>query len=239
MTDRCFPPPAIWRGILAAPTIALVALLAMTAPAHAQQPMPPASHTWETLTISAEWLHANSGALHRNALPSYAWGIAHDRPSGLRLELGYLRAARPTSTAKGLTGGIGLKFDRGRLSLRPGIAALVGVAETIEDRDGYDWLGVEAPNAGQEGHQERPGYARGTTVGGGLSVAGEVRLGAGVSLTGSVRQWLFSGSVLSGSRDRTLAGIGISLRPGGLVQALRGEPTSAPTISATTEETEQ
>jgi hypothetical protein len=154
-------------------------------------------------------------------LPSYGWSIAHDRPNGLRLELGYLRAARPTTTAKGVTGGVGLRFDHGRLSVRPGIAALVGIAETNGDGDGYDWRGVD--DADQEGHQARLVYARGTTVGGGVGVGAELRLGAGVSLTGSVRQWVFSGSELSANRDRTLAGFGLSLNPGGLFHALRGE----------------
>jgi hypothetical protein len=237
MTDQQSSTTTTGRGVKAAPIVALVGLLAMAGSAQAQHPVRPASPAWQTLTVSAEWLHANSSPLHRDALPSYGWSIAHDRPNGLRLELGYLRAARPTTTAKGVTGGVGLRFDHGRLSVRPGIAALVGTAEMNGDRDGYDWRGVD--DANQEGHQARFVYARGTTVGGGVGVGAELRLGAGVSLTGSVRQWVFSGSQLSGNRGRTLAGIGLSLNRGGLFHALRGEPTSATTISATTQETEK
>jgi hypothetical protein len=223
------------RGVKAALIVALVGLLAMAGSAQAQHPVRPAAPDWETLTVSAEWLQANSGPLHRDALPSYGWSIAHDRPNGLRLELGYLRAARPTTTAKGVTAGAGLRFDHGRFSVRPGIAALVGVAETNADRDGYDWRGVGDPD--QEGHQARFVYARGTTVGGGIGVGAEFRLGAGVSLTGSLRQWVFSGSVLSGNRGRTLTGIGLSLNPSGLFRALCGQSTSATSISATRQET--
>ena len=237
MTDTPSSTNRTRRGVNAAPIVALVGLLAMAGSAQAQRPVRPASPAWETLTVSAEWLHANSGPLHRDALPSYGWSIAHERPNGLRLELGYLRAARSTTTAKGVTGGVGLRFDHGRLSVRPGIAALVGTAETNGDRDGYDWRGVDDANL--EGHQARLVYARGTTVGGGASIGADLRLGAGVSLIGSVRQWVFSGSVLSANRGRTLAGIGLSLNPGGLFRALRGGSTSATTISATTQETEK
>ena len=237
MTDPLSSTTRTRLGVKAALIVALVGLLGRAGSAQAQQPVRPPAPAWETLTVSAEWLHANSGALHRDALPSYAWSIAHDRPNGLRLELGYLRAARPTTTAKGVTAGVGLRFDHGRFSVRPGIAALVGIAETNGDRDGYDWRSVG--DADQEGHQARLVYARGTTVGGGVGVGAEFRLGAGVSLTGSVRQWLFSGSVLSANRGRTLAGIGLSLNPSGLFHALRGPFTSATTISATSQETEK
>jgi hypothetical protein len=94
-------------------------------------------------------------------------------------------------------------------------------------------------DADQEGHQARFVYARGTTVGGGVGVGAEFRLGAGVSLTGSVRQWAFSGSVLSGNRGRTLIGIGLALNPSGLFHTLRGQSTSATTNSATIQETEK
>jgi hypothetical protein len=237
MTDPLSSRTTTRRGVKAAPLVALVGLLAMAGSAQAQHPVRQAAPAWETLTVSAEWLHANSGPLHRDALPSYGWSIAHDRPNGLRLELGYLRAARPTTTAKGVTAGVGLRFDHGRFSVRPGIAALVGIAETNGDRDGYDWRDVD--DVDQEGHQARLVYARGTTVGGGVGVGAEFRLGAGVSLTGSVRQWVFSGSELSGKRGRTLAGVGLSLNPSGLFHALRGESTPATAISATTQETEK
>src|SRR4051812_27109540 len=159
MTDSLSSTATTRRGNKTAPIMALVVLLAMAGSAQAQHPVRPAAPVWQTLTVSAEWLHANSGPLHRDALPSYSWSIAHDRPNGLRLELGYLRAARPTTTAKGLTAGVGLRFDDGRLSVRPGVAALVGVAENNADRDGYDWQGVG--DADQEGHQARLVYARG------------------------------------------------------------------------------
>ena len=212
----------------ALPLLVALGLIGSTAKAQGQQ----------ALTLSAEWLHANSGALRRAALPSYAWGIALDRPGGVRLEAGYLRAVRPTTTAKGMTGGVGLTLADGRVTLRPGVAGLVGVAENNGDRDGYDWTGVDdTPLGGEEGHQDRPVYERGTIVGGGISLAADVRLLAGLSLTGSVRQWVFSGGVLRGDRGRTLAGLGISLRPAVLVQALQGRPAAS--IGAQDKETSQ
>jgi hypothetical protein len=44
---------------------------------------------------------------------------------------------------------------------------------------------------------------------------------------------------LRGSHGRTLTGIGLSLNPGGLFHALRGQSTSAPSIGATIQETEK
>jgi hypothetical protein len=216
----------------------LLGLAGQAGAAEGQQRPLTASTPPATLAVSAEWLHATSGSLHRDALPSYAWGIAVDRPSGLRLEAGYLRAARPATTAKGVTGGAGFNLRFGPLTMRPTVAALLGVAERSADRDGYDWRGLDGtPESGAEGHEGRPGYERGTTVGAGLGLAADFRLINGVSLTGSVRQWTFAGPVLRGDRDRTLAGLGLSFHPITLVNALRGRP--AMQVSGTDQETEK
>lgn len=189
-------------------------------------------------TVSGEWLHLNSGSLHRDALPSLGWSFGMDHARGFRLEAGYLRVARPGTTAKGFTAGAGWNFVRNRVTLRPGVSALLGVAERIGDRDGYDWQGVDGtPLEGDAGHQDRVGYQRGTTVGGSLNLAADYYLGAGMSFTASLRQWVFTGGVLSGDRDRVLAGFGLSLRPGVLVQALRGPHASQ--SSATQKENAQ
>jgi hypothetical protein len=203
----------------------LLGLIALAGQAQAQQRTLTASAPPPALAVSAEWLHATSGSLHRDALPSYAWGIALDRAGGLRLEAGYLRAARPATTAKGVTGGVGFNLQFGRLTMRPTVAALLGVAEHNADRDGYDWRGLDdTPHSGKVGHQDRAGYGRGTTIGAGVGLTADLQMLNGLSLTGSVRQWSFSGPVLSGDRDRTLAGFGLSVRPVVLVHAVRSRP---------------
>lgn len=204
---------------------AAIGLVAAAGEAQGQQAAA-AAVPFGAYVASAEWLHGNSGALHRDALPSYGWSLGVDRPAGLRLEAGYLRVARPTTTAKGFMAGAGWNFVRGPVTVRPGVSTLIGVAETNAASDGYDWRGLdETPYEGSEGHQGRQRYERGTTVGAGLNLAADLHLVAGLSLTGSVRQWLFSGDVLSGNRDRTLAGLGLSVRPGVVAQAIRGTPT--------------
>jgi hypothetical protein len=222
---------------------AALAMLAATAAAWAQDVPKPARHPLTGYAASAEWLQANGGGLHRDALPSYAWSLSRDiGDRGLRLELGYLRAARATSTAKGVSAGLALSRTRGRFTVRPGIAALAGVAETVADGGGYNWRaegGVSEGDYpdGQAGYQGRPLYTRGTTFGGGLSVAAEARLVAGLSVTGSTRYWVFSGDVLRADRTRFLAGVGLAVRPAELVAAVRGDRQDRPVAASTAQET--
>jgi hypothetical protein len=177
--------------------------------------------------ITGEWMHVGGQALNRDAPQSFSLILAHDRPSGLRFELGYLRAARALTNAEGVTAGLSLPVRAGRLTVRPGLSMLVGVGEAGVDRGGYNWLGADGATQNQTGYQGRPLDASGTTVGAGLSLGAEVRLGVGVSLAASVRQWLFSGTVLRSDRASTLVGFGLSLDPNGVLSALRGHRVEA------------
>ena len=171
-------------------------------------------------SITGEWLHVGGETLDRTASQSFALVFAHDRPNGLRLELGYLRAARELTNAEGVTAGMSLPVRAGRLTVRPGLSMLVGSAEASVDRGGYNW--TDGATETETGYQGRPLDANGTTVGAGLSVGADVRLVAGVSLAASVRQWLFSGSVLSADRASTLVGFGLSVHPSDMFSTLRG-----------------
>jgi hypothetical protein len=185
---------------------------------------PAAHHTAPIFAaITGEWLKVGGEALNRDASQSFALVIAHDRPSGLRFELGYLRAARALTNAEGLTAGLSLPVRAGRLTIRPGLSMLVGAAEAGVDRGGYNW--ADSATQTQSGYQGRPLDANGTTVGAGLSASVEVRLLAGISLAASVRQWLFSGTVVRSDRATTLVGFGLSVHPNDVVRALRGRPT--------------
>ncbi|MEA2724863.1 MAG: hypothetical protein QOH59_2634 [Gemmatimonadales bacterium] len=182
-------------------------------------------------SITGEWLHAGGEALNRDASQSFALIFAHDRPSGLRFELGYLRAARAVTNAEGVTAGLSLPLQAGRLTVRPGFSMLLGAAEAGVDRGGYNW----ADSTGQihTGYQGRPLDANGTALGAGFSLGAEVRLLAGISLAGSVRQWLFAGSVLRGDRATTLLGFGLAVHPTDVIRTLRRRPVivAAPTSS--------
>jgi hypothetical protein len=212
------------RSRLAAVGLLTVSVLLPSA-AQAQE-RPAAHHTVPIFAaITGEWMQVGGEALNRKASQSFALVIAHDRPSGLRFELGYLRAARAVTNAEGLTAGLSLPVRAGRLTFRPGLSMLVGAAEAGVDRGGYNW--ADSANQTQTGYQGRPLDASGTTVGAGLSVGAEVRLGAGVSLATSVRQWLFSGTVLRSDRASTLVGLGLSIDPNGVFTALRGRKVDA------------
>lgn len=182
-------------------------------------------------SITGEWLHVGGETLDRNASQSFALVFAHDRPSGLRFELGYLRAARALTNAEGVTAGLSVPVKAGRLTVRPGFSMLLGAAEAGVDRGGYNW--VDSTGQTQTGYQGRPLDANGMALGAGFGLGAEVRLLAGVSLAASVRQWLFSGSVLSGDRATTLAGFGLSVHPNEVFRTLRGRPVivEAPTSS--------
>jgi hypothetical protein len=209
--------------LAAAGTLAAAVLL--PAPVRAQEPAA-ARHPVPVLSsVSGEWLQVGGGALNRDASPSFALSFAHDRPNGLRFTLGYLRAARARTAAEGLTAGLSLPVRTGRLTVRPGLSMLVGAAEAAVDRGGYNW--ADSASQTQSGYQARPLDANGTTLGAGLDLGAEVRLVAGVSVAASVRQWLFSGSVLRGDRAATLAGFGLSLHPNEMLSALRGRRLEA------------
>ena len=198
----------------------LTPLVLLSRPAQAQSPGSDHHPTPILSAVSGEWLHVGGEALHRDATQSLSLTLAHDRPSGLRVELGYLRAARERTNAEGATAAVSLPLRSGRVTVRPGLAMLVGAAEASVDRAGYNWR--DADGTIQTGHQGRPLDSNGTTVGGGLSLGAEVRVGAGVSLAASVRQWVFSGQVLRADRASTLMGLGLSVHPSEIYSALRG-----------------
>jgi hypothetical protein len=143
--------------------------------------------------VSAEWLQLGIGSLDRDTGPSMTWSIAHERPSGVRFELGYLRSAHERTTAEGVTAAVGLSLRHGRLTARPGVAVLLGAAEA----------------AGVLGS----GDVRRTTGGGALNLGAELRVLPMASLTASVRQWFFTSSVVRPDRNPTLVGLGVSLHP--------------------------
>ena len=208
-------------------TLAVPALLALAAPARAQKA---ASGSFGPISaVSADWLHLNGGEMYRNGSPSTAWGVAHDFRSNLRFELGYLRVARNESSAKGATAGVSIPISYHRLTVRPGVMLLAGTAQATRDSGGYYFT----TPTGQTGYQPSMRYSRGTTIGAIASLSAEIRLTAGVSATASIRQAGFSGDVLYDARFRTLAGFGLTVRPGSLLQALhlRRAPTDATTTT--------
>ena len=166
--------------------------------------------------ISAEWLRVDGGAMDRDGSPSSAFSVAHDFRSGVRIEVGYLRAARTANTAKGATAAISIPASYGRLTVRPALAVLGGTAQASHDTGGYYYL----TPTGQAGYQPRMAYTRGTTWGAIASIGAELRIAAGISAIASLREARFSGRVLEDDRNRTLGGLGLAVRPDDLLQAL-------------------
>lgn len=163
--------------------------------------------------LRAEWLQAGAGPIHRHALPSLAATLARQQRGGVlngfEVEGGWLRAARSTTTAEGLTAGLARAVTAGRFTLRPGVAVMAGQAIATADSGGYDWRGIAAPYLGQTGYQDRPRLTRGGTVGAGLQLGADVNLGRGLHVAGSVRQWHFSSDVARPNKSPFLAGVGL------------------------------
>ena len=161
--------------------------------------------------LAGEWLQASGGAIGRHALPSLAATFSRDLERGVfagtQLELGWLRAARPTTTAQGVTAGLARALRAGPLTFRPGLAVMAGQAISTVDSGGYDWRGISVPYLGQTGYQDRPRLTRGATVGAGLQLGADVALFRGLHLTGSVRRALCANSRERGDghRDRDTA----------------------------------
>ncbi|GJG87017.1 hypothetical protein tb265_21980 [Gemmatimonadetes bacterium T265] len=164
--------------------------------------------------LTGEWLQASAGPIGRHALPSLAATLARSRDrgrlAGTELELGWLRAARPTTTAEGVSAGIARPLSVGRVTMRPGFAVLVGRAISTVDSGGYDWRGIAPPYLGQTGYQDRPRLTSGATVGAGLQLGADVALWRGVHATGSMRRWTFTGDVIRANRSPFLAGFGLA-----------------------------
>lgn len=210
------------RGVLDA-TALVVSVLMLATPIQAQNQGATAAPSLGLLTaVSAEWLQVGAGSLHRDAAPSLAVAVAHDRPNGLRLEVGYLRAARRLSTAKGVTGSVSMPLTGGRFTVRPGVGAFIGRAVSTIDDGGYAWQsGTPDSTTGYQKHQR---YMHATTVGAAANLGAEVQVIPALAITASVRQWIFTGHAMSPDRTSTLAGLGLSFHPGALIQP-RGSRT--------------
>ena len=198
-------------------TFRLCCSLALLLPAASIQAQSANGSLGPISSISSEWLQLNTRSMDRDGSPSSATTIGHDVGNNVRFELGYLRAARNESSAKGITAGLSIPVSYRRLTLRPGASVLAGTAQTSRDAGGYFYT---SPATGQAAYQPRMLYSRGSTLGAIATLGAEFRIGAGVSATASIREATFSGTVLQNDRARTLAGFGLSLRPGSLLEAL-------------------
>jgi len=214
----------IERGRSAFEAALVASVLLMAAPAHAQSQRAAMAPSFGPLAaVSAEWLQIGAGSLDRDATPSLAIAVAHDRPNGLRLEAGYLRAARRLSTVNGATGSVSMPLTYGRLTVRPGIGALVGRAVTTVDEGGYAWQSG-TPDSTETGYQSHRSYLRETTVGGAVNLGAEFQVIRALAITASVRQWVFTGDAIRQNRTPMLAGLGLSFHPGAVVH-----PRTTPT----------
>lgn len=172
-------------------------------------------------TVDAQYLHLGAGPIGRRAPESMAIAAGRDvgRAGDWRAELGWLRAARTATNAEGVTLGASLGLGVGaaaspRLVVRPGVALLAGWAEAQRTPWLYDWRGLHGTSSdGERGSATRQQAVRGRTTGVGASLGAELRLARGVALAGSVRGWRFAGDVMRPSRDATLGGIGLVVRP--------------------------
>ena len=219
----------------------VVALLAAGArPVAAQADAPRAADTLAVAPaarvsrghVAAEWLQAGAGPIPRPARPRRAGACA--RPfaggplAGAARARGGRRAGRPTTTAEGVTAGLAWGATAGPLTVRPGFAVLAGRAISTVDSGGYDWRGIAPPYLGQTGYQDRPRLTRGATVGAGLQLGADVALVRDLHLTGSLRQWTFSGDVIRANRSPFLAGVGRAVdRTRPARRAVRGDARSA------------
>ncbi len=247
------PPPAVTLtpGVAApaiAPAVApAVSMLDRASAARAPRASAPgAARTWaDRIILSGEYAHLGAGPLHRNAGLSKDASVGYDLhaaaprvSSGPRLELGWLRAARPAATAQGATAGlsygIAVPHTDERLTLRPGLAVLGGWSESQGGDWYYDWRGLAGTSfAGQTGTVERPHPVRSSAFGVGAALGAAFRLGAGTSVTGSVRPWHFSGTAAAPlARVTTLAGVGLSVRPGAWRHAGHAASSDAASVNA-------
>ena len=210
----------IERGRRAFGAVAVAAgVLMIAAPVHAQSQSAAMTPSLGPLTaVSAEWLQIGTGSLYRNVTPSLAITVAHDHLNGLRLEVGYLRAVRRLSTVNGATGGISMPLTHGRLTVRPGIGALVGRAVTAVDEGGYAWQS-DTPDSTETGYQSHRRYMRETTVGGAVNLSAELQVIRALAITASIRQWIFTGDAIRQNRTPMLAGLGLSFHPGAVVRS--------------------
>lgn len=200
-------------------TLGLSAMLLIAASAHAQELSPIDRLAYD---VHYEWLQVGAGGAGRNVAPSGVLLVGRDITrgalAGWRADVGWLRAARHETNAKGLTAVVTRPFPMGRLTLSGGVATMIGRAESAVDSGGYAWLDAN----GLTGTELRPRAIQSATVGAGIVLGAAYRLAPGVDATASVRPWLFSGSAIASNRAPVLAGFGLSIRPDVATAALRG-----------------
>lgn len=216
----------------AAATAALATLATLASPA-AAQPGAPAPDRW---TLRADWLHAGAAPLVRDAAPGA--GLVAGREFGdaarvaggatWRVEAGWQRVARRPTTAKGATVALSRGFVVGRraddlagagalpwLVVRPGVAAMVGRAESQAADPLYAWRGLPGTAwAGTSGTERVPVARRTGTVGAAATLALELPLTGGLALGGSLSGWRWNAAeVLGASRSLAVGGVGLVVRP--------------------------
>lgn len=211
------------------------------APLHAQRAATSPSSTTarDRWSVGFDYLHLGAAPIGRRAEPSMDVTLGRalgpgDPTRATRVEAGWLRASRVTTQAQGVTLGMSFGVPLGRraaeerpahgpaLTLRPGAAVLAGWAEAQDSTAFYAWRGL--PNtayAGQTGTAVAWRPVRGRTTGAGLSLGADLRLTRAVAITGSVRQWAFTGPVIRPNRHATLAGLGVAVRPRTLAADVR------------------
>jgi len=239
MPSHLAPSPA-WapRATRATAHVAIGLLIAVTAALelHAQSPVAAPRDPW---TFDAQYLHWNAGDVRRHATPSFeatlgrAAGDAGVAGANWRIEAGWLRAVRATTTAQGATLGLSAGIavpgtgSRGadaspRLTVRPGIALLAGWAEAQDSTTIYDWRGLPGTAAaGTTGSEYTFSTTRGATMGVGMTLGAELRITRAIALSASARHWMFSGGVIAPNRQSTLIGLGAAMHPALLAHDVR------------------
>ncbi|MFI5312429.1 MAG: hypothetical protein ACHQQ3_14420 [Gemmatimonadales bacterium] len=133
-------------------------------------------------------------------------------------EVGWLRVARSLSTVQGGFVTVSHPLRWGDVTVLPGLGAFGGSAEASRDTTGYNWVGASPTDVG---HVPRYDHSRAASFGGGVSLGIEYPARSLVALRASVSHWAFSGQPLTGDRQRTLAGAGLTVRFGTSLAARR------------------
>lgn len=235
------PFPRHIRGVLAAAGCTPFALGVTAVSAQTSDAPHPTSH--DRWTVDAQYLHVGAAPIRRHAGASMGLTIARalgsrDPARALQLEGGWLRASRVQTQVQGVTLGLSAGLPVGSsLTVRPGAAMLAGWAEAQDVTSAYDWRGMpNTADVGQSGTEQFLRPVRGRAAGAGASLGADLRLASGVSIVGSVREWMFTGAVIRPNRHATLAGVGVAVRPRAVAAGARawwhdGETVGTPATS--------
>jgi hypothetical protein len=189
-----------------AATLALAVVL--SAPLDAQMPGRQTSNRFDTgIVVGGDWLQANALPLDREVMPSAQFGVSWRRQSWA-VDGGFLRVARSLSTVQGGYLSAGPLLHWNRVLFLPTVAGFAGQSYASRDSSGYNWVDPQ----GIPGHQPRYSYSSGFSAGGSVGLAIEVPVYRMIGVHASASEWFFSGAPLAGDRDRTLIGVGLSLR---------------------------